>query len=250
MTDRGRAVLVTGASRGIGAAVARAFADAGERVALHYGSRREQAERVAASLPGEGHVVVGADLADAEAVRAMVQEAAAALGAIDVLVNNAGVIEEHPITDTSYAQWQRAWSHTLGVNLVGAANVTWCAVQHMGRGGRIVNVASRGAFRGEPRQPAYGASKAGLIAFGQSLARSLGPAGISVTAVAPGFTDTDMATEALAGEQRQRRQEESPLGRIATPEDIAAAVVFLASPQAELASGTVLDVNGASHLRM
>ena len=250
MSNGGRAVLVTGASRGIGAAVAHAFAECGDRVAVHYGSRREQALAVAAALPGDGHVVVGADLADPDAVHAMVEEAAAALGGIDVLVNNAGVIAEHPITDTSYAEWQRAWSHTVGVNLVGAANVTWCAVQHMGRGGRIVNVASRGAFRGEPRQPAYGASKAGLVAFGQSIARALGPAGISVTAVAPGFTETDMATEALAGEQGQRRREESPLGRIATPQDIAAAVLFLASPQAELASGTVLDVNGASHLRM
>jgi NAD(P)-dependent dehydrogenase (short-subunit alcohol dehydrogenase family) len=120
----------------------------------------------------------------------------------------------------------------------------------MGRGGRIVNVASRGAFRGEPRQPAYGASKAGLIAFGQSLARALGPAGIAVTAVAPGFTETDMAADELAGEQGRARRAESPLGRVATPEDIAAAVVFLASARAELASGTVLDVNGASHLRM
>jgi NAD(P)-dependent dehydrogenase (short-subunit alcohol dehydrogenase family) len=250
MCERGRAVLVTGASRGIGAAVARAFAESGERVALHCHANRELALRVAAALPGDGHIVVGADLADPDAVHAMVEEAAAALGGIDVLVNNAGVIEPHPITETSYAQWQRAWSHTLGVNLVGAANVTWCAVQHMGRGGRIVNVASRGAFRGEPRQPAYGASKAGLVAFGQSLARALGPAGISVTAVAPGFTETDMAADALAGDQGDRRRAESPLGRVATPEDIAAAVLFLASPQAELASGTVLDVNGASHVRM
>ena len=250
MSTPGRAVLVTGASRGIGAAVARAFAASGERVAVHYATREAQAREVAASLDGDGHVVVGADLADPDAVRDMVSAAAAALGGIDVLVNNAGVIEEHPIAETSYEEWQRAWSHTLGVNLVGAANVTWCAVQHMGRGGRIVNVASRGAFRGEPRQPAYGASKAGLIAFGQSLARALGPAGISVTAVAPGFTETDMAAQALAGAEGERRRAEIPLGRIATPDDVAAAVLFLASPQAELASGTVLDVNGASHLRM
>ena len=250
MSDRGRAVLVTGASRGIGAAVARAFAHSGDRVAVHYGSRREQALEVAAALPGDGHVVVGADLADPDAVHAMVAEAAAALGGIDVLVNNAGVFVAHPITETSYAEWQRAWSHTLGVNLVGAANVTWCAVAHMGRGGRIVNVASRGAFRGEPDQPAYGASKAGLVALGQSLARALGPAGISVTSVAPGFTETDMAAEALAGEQGEARRGESPLGRIATAQDVAAAVLFLASPEAELASGSVLDVNGASHLRM
>jgi 3-oxoacyl-[acyl-carrier protein] reductase len=245
-----RAVLVTGASGGIGAAVARAFAESGDRVALHYGSRRDQALRVAASLPGDGHVVVGADLGDSEAVRGMVEEAAAALRGVDVLVNNAGVFEPHPIADTSYEQWQGAWSRTLAVNLVGAANVTWCAVRHMGRGGRIVNVGSRGAFRGEPNQPAYGASKAGLIALGQSLARALGPRGIAVTAVAPGFTETDMAAAALAGEQGETRRAESPLGRVATPEEIAAAVLYLASPQAELASGTVLDINGASHLRM
>src|SRR5919202_2056294 len=190
-----RCVLVTGASRGIGAAVARAFAQAGDRVAVHYGARREQAEAVAAALPGDGHVVAGADLGDPEAVRRMVGEAAAALGRIDVLVNNSGVFEAHPITETSYEQWQRAWERTLGVNLVGAANVTWCAVRHMGRGGRIVNVASRGAFRGEPGQPAYGASKAALVAFGQSLARALGPRGVAVTTVAPGWTETEMAAE-------------------------------------------------------
>jgi NAD(P)-dependent dehydrogenase (short-subunit alcohol dehydrogenase family) len=245
-----RNVLVTGASRGIGAAVARAFAAVGDRVAVHYGSRRERADAVAASLPGDGHVVVGADLADADAVRRMVDEAAGGLGSIDVLVNNAGVFERHPITETTYEQWQAAWERTLAVDLVGAANVTWCAVRHMGRGGRIVNVASRGAFRGEPNQPAYGAAKAGLVAFGQSLARALGPQGIAVTAVAPGFAETDMAAEALAGERGQARRAESPLGRVATPEEVAAAVLYLASPQAELASGTVLDLNGASHLRM
>jgi NAD(P)-dependent dehydrogenase (short-subunit alcohol dehydrogenase family) len=167
-----------------------------------------------------------------------------------VLVNNAGVIEPHPIDGTSYEDWTAAWERTLGVNLVGAANATWCAVRHMGGGGRIVNVASRGAFRGEPCQPAYGASKAGLIALGQSLARALGPRGITVTAVAPGFVETDMAAEELAGEKGRARREESPLGRVATPDDIAAAVLYLASPEAELASGTVLDLNGASYLRM
>ncbi len=247
---RSRAVLVTGGSRGIGAAVARAFARSGDRVAVHYGARRDQAVEVQESLPGDGHLVVGADLMDASAIRRMVDEVAEAFDGIDVLVNNAGIFEPHPITDTSYYEWQESWRRTLGVNLVGAANVTWCAVQHMSRGGRIVNVASRGAFRGEPEQPGYGASKAGLIAFGQSLARALGPSGISVTAVAPGFTETDMAASELAGEGGERRRAESPLGRVATADEIAAAVLYLASPQAELASGAVLDVNGASYLRM
>ena len=241
---------MTGASRGIGAAIAAAFARSGDRVAVHYGSREDQAREVQASLPGDGHIVVGADLMDAGAVRRMVDEAAEAFGGIDVLVNNAGIFEPHPITDTSYWEWQESWRRTLGVNLIGAANVTWCAVQHMGGGGRIVNVASRGAFRGEPDQPGYGASKAGLIAFGQSLARALGPRGIAVTAVAPGFTETEMAERELEGERGRVRRAESPLGRVATPAEVAAAVLYLASPEAELASGAVLDVNGASYLRM
>ena len=240
---------MTGASRGIGGGVARGFAGAGDRVAVHYGARRQQAEAVAAALPGDGHAVVGADLGDPQAVQAMVGEAAAALGRIDVLVNNAGIFEPHPITESTYEQWQDAWSRTLTVNLVGAANVTWCALRHMGRGGRIVNVGSRGAYRGEPTHPAYGASKAGLVAFGQSLARALGPSGIAVTAVAPGFTETDMTVDELA-ERGDERRAESPFGRVATAEEIAAAVLYLASPLAELASGTVIDVNGASYLRL
>jgi 3-oxoacyl-[acyl-carrier protein] reductase len=247
-----RAVLVTGASRGIGAAIARGFAAAGDRVAVHYGASRERAEEVAASLAGEGHVVAGADLADPDAVRAMVDRAAEALGGVDVLVNNAGVFVHHPIDDTTYEEWQRAWSDTLAVNLVGAANVTWCAVRHMiaAGGGRIVNVSSRGAFRGEPTQPAYGASKAGLIAFGQSLARALGPHRIAVTTVAPGWTETDMAADSLSGQRGDAIRAESPLGRVAMPEDVARAVLYLASPEAEMASGSVLDVNGASYLRI
>ena len=243
-------MLVTGASRGIGAAVARAFAGAGDRVAVHYGASREAAERTVRSLPGTGHVLAPADLADPAAVREMVDRAAGALGGIDVLVNNAGVYQAHPILEVSYEQWQRAWADTLAVNLVGAANVTWCAVRHMPAGGRIVNVASRGAFRGEPNQPAYGASKAALTSFGQSLARALGPSGIAVTTVAPGWTDTDMAAEALAGPAGEARRAESPLGRVAAPEEVARAVLYLASPDAEYATGAVLDFNGASHLRI
>ena len=157
-----RAVLVTGASRGIGAAIARGFAAAGDRVAVHYRASSDAAAEVVASLAGDGHVAVGADLADPDAVRSMVDRAAEALGGVDVLVNNAGIFVRHPIAESTYEEWQQAWSDTLAVNLVGAANVAWCAVRHMiaTGGGRIVNVSSRGAFRGEPDQPAYGASKA------------------------------------------------------------------------------------------
>ncbi|MFI5733111.1 SDR family NAD(P)-dependent oxidoreductase [Kribbella sp. NPDC051587] len=245
-----RAVLITGASRGIGAATAHAFAADGDRVAVHYSSSRESAEKVVAALPGDGHVLVHADLADADAVQAMVDEAAAGLGRIDVLVNNAGVYHPHRIRETTYAEWQQAWTDTLAVNLLGPANATWCAVRHMSRGGRIINVSSRGAFRGEPNQPAYGASKAAIVSLTQSLARALGPEGIAVTAIAPGWTTTDMAAPNLAGEGHNRRRLESPLERVAAPPEVAAAILYLASPAAEFATGTILDFNGASHLRM
>jgi 3-oxoacyl-[acyl-carrier protein] reductase len=256
-----RAVLVTGGSRGIGAAIARAFAEHGDRVAVHYREAAADAAAVRDSLPGQGHVTVQADLADADAVRAMVDAAADGLGGLDVLVNNAGIYVDHPVLGTSYKEWQAAWRATLGVNLVGAANATWCAVRHMtsgdadgrggpgGRGGRIVNVGSRGAYRGEPTHPAYGASKAGLHAFGQSLAVALAPHGITVASVAPGYVATDMTTEELATPAGDAIRAQSPFNRVATPEEIAAAVVYLASPAAAWSSGAVLDLNGASYLR-
>ncbi len=245
-----RAVLVTGASRGIGRVVAQAFASQGDRVAVHHRDSAALAEEVVAGLPGRGHTIVRADLADAEAVRQMVEEAARDLGGLDVLVNNAGIYLWHPITEVSYERWQEAWRETLAVNLTGAANVTWCAVQYMKQnGGRIINVTSRGAFRGEPRNPAYGASKAGLNSFGQSMARALAPYGISVASVAPGYVETEMAAADLASERGDEIRRQSPFNRVATPEEIAAAVVYLASAEAQWASGAILDLNGASYLR-
>jgi 3-oxoacyl-[acyl-carrier protein] reductase len=229
-----------------------AFAERGDRVAVHCRDAVAAAEAVRESLPGSGHATVRADLADAEAVRSMVDAAADALGGLDVLVNNAGTYVDHPVLGTSYEEWQAAWQTTLGVNLVGAANVTWCAVRHMaasGRGGRIVNVGSRGAYRGEPTHPAYGASKAGLHAFGQSLAVALAPHGITVASVAPGYVQTDMAAALLATPAGDGIRAQSPFNRVATPEEIAAAVVYLASPEATWSSGAVLDLNGASYLR-
>jgi NAD(P)-dependent dehydrogenase (short-subunit alcohol dehydrogenase family) len=214
------------------------------------------------SLPGDGHVIVQADMADADAVRDMVDTAADALGGLHVLVNNAGIYVHHPMLETSYEQWKAAWRDTLGVNLSGAANATWCAVRHMtGHGrpggqsgpagrGKIINVGSRGAYRGEPANPAYAASKAGLHAFGQSLAVALAPHGITVASVAPGFVATDMTSELLAAPAGDEIRAQSPFGRVATPEEIAAAVGYLASDEAEWASGAVLDLNGASYLRL
>jgi 3-oxoacyl-[acyl-carrier protein] reductase len=247
MTGR---VLITGGSRGIGAAIARRFAADGWRVAVHFHASPDAAAAVVGSLDGSGHVAVRADLRDPEAITRMVQEAAEALGGIDVLVNNAGVFVDHPIDEVDFDTWLDAWQQTLEINLLAPAIVAWHAVRHMGTGGRIINVGSRGAFRGEPRSPAYGASKAGLSSFGQSLAKYLGSRGIAVTTVAPGFVETDMAAAAMEGEGGEVRRAESPFGRIAQPDEIAAAVAFLASPEAEWASGGIVDLNGASYLRM
>jgi 3-oxoacyl-[acyl-carrier protein] reductase len=247
-----RGVLVTGASRGIGRVIARTFAEAGDRVAVHYGASKGKAEQVASSLPGAGHVVVGADMADPVAVKEAVDTAAGQLGRLDVLVNNAGVFLAHPPLETSYEEWQASWSRTLATNLTGAANATFCAVPHLvaAGGGAVVNVSSRGAFRGEPRNPAYGASKAGMNAFTQSMALALAAQDIRVAAVAPGFVQTEMAREVLDGPGGDAVRAQSPYGRVATPEEVASAVFWLASEGARFSTGTIIDVNGASHLRM
>ncbi len=208
-----------------------------------------------ASLSGDGHTVVVADLADPEQVAKMVDQAVAVLGGVDVLVNNAALHVEHPVAETSYADWQAVWRRTLDVNLVGTANATWCVVDHLlhrpegPAGASIVMVGSRGAYRGEPVVSAYGASKAGMHAFAQSMAVALAPHGIGVAAVAPGFTITDLTEELLDGPERGAILAQHPFGRVASAAEIGAAIAWLASPEAQWASGTVLDLNGASYLR-
>ncbi|WP_436535510.1 SDR family NAD(P)-dependent oxidoreductase [Actinoplanes sp. HUAS TT8] len=247
-----RRTLVTGASRGIGRAVAVALAARGDRVAVHYATGRAEAEETLSLLPGSGHTLVQGDVSDPEQAAGIVEAAVAALGGLDVLVNNAAEApsesNRHAVADVSYADWQHAWRRMLDVDLIGAANVTYLVARHLidrGASGSIVNVGSRGAFRGEPEYPAYGAAKAGLHAFGQSMAVALAPHGISVTSVAPGFVSTDRQ----AGKITEALLAQSPFGRVGTPEEVAAAVVYLSSPEATWSSGAVLDLNGASHLR-
>ncbi|MFI5560513.1 MULTISPECIES: SDR family NAD(P)-dependent oxidoreductase [Amycolatopsis] len=245
-------VLVTGASRGIGRAIARAFAEKGDRVAVHYASKREEAERTLGELPGSGHGLIQGDLSEPEVAQRVADEAEALVGGVDVLVNNAAFAPSagaaHPVAEVSYEDWQRVWRRMLDVNVLGTANVTYCVARHMidrGAPGRVVNIGSRGAFKGEPEFPAYGASKAALHSLGQSLAVALAPHGIAVTSVAPGFTATDRVAAKVEGARG-----ESPFGRVGTPEEVAAAVLYLASGEAAWASGAILDLNGASHLRM
>ena len=251
MATGDRVVLVTGASRGIGRAIAGRFAEQGATVVVHYVNNDAAAQSTLSGLPGDGHLAVSADLADPAAVESLVAQVVAAHGRIDVLVNNAGIYESHPVLSTSYAEWRESWRRTIDTNLIGPANLIHEVVPHMvaNGGGRIVNVSSRGAFRGEPEHTAYGASKAGLNSLGQSLAQELAPHGIYITTVAPGFVETDMAADLLAGPAGDAIRAQSPLGRAATPDEVARVVVFLATPGAEATTGAVVDVNGASYLR-
>jgi NAD(P)-dependent dehydrogenase (short-subunit alcohol dehydrogenase family) len=252
MTLEGKVALVTGASGGIGRAVCRRLARDGARIVAHYYSGRDAAAETLAELAGQGHAVVRADLTDPEAVESMISEAVDKTGRLDVLVNNAGIFELHPPLETSYDEWQDHWRRTIQTNLLGPANAAWCAARIMsrqGEGGRIINIGSRGAFRGEPQAPAYGASKAALHALSQSLAVALAPQGISVFAVAPGFVETAMARPYLTGEMAEAIRNQSPLKRVATVDDVAYWVSCLASPDAAFATGAIIDVNGASYLR-
>ncbi|QYM80457.1 SDR family oxidoreductase [Horticoccus luteus] len=246
--------LVTGASRGIGRAIAQHLATRGVTVALHYATNRIAAEALRDSLPGSGHLVLQADLSRDHAPAELWHAAHAALGRVDLLINNAGVYTEHAVVDSSVslAFWSEAWAQTLATNLVAPAHLMFHAArtwQECGSGGRIVNISSRGAFRGEPRAPAYGASKAGLNALGQSLAKALAPQHIYVFTVAPGWVETDMATEHLAGSAGRDLVRDIPLGRVATPEEIAQLTVWLGLDAPASLTGCIVDANGASYLR-
>ena len=246
-----KVVLVTGGSRGIGRAICQQFAQHGAQVVVHYNRNRAAAEETAVSLQGSNHHIAQAEMADPASLQALVNEVVGRYGRIDILVNNAGIYEDHPLAEVSFAAWQAAWQQTLAVNLIGVANLTYLVGQQMiTQGyGRIVNVSSRGAFRGEPTAPAYGASKAGLNAMSQSLAKYLAPHNIFVGVVAPGFVETDMAEEFLVGEVGQSIRGQSPLNRVATPDEVAYPVLFLAAEGTQFLTGAIIDVNGASYLR-
>ena len=244
-------VLITGGSRGIGKATANAFAERGAKVVITYKNNESAANETLEQLPGEGHIAIKADVKNPEKTRKLINRIVKQFDRLDIVVNNAGVHYHHPIDKVSYQDWQDNWKLTLQTNLVGPANVCYCAAQYMilQGSGRIVNVSSRGAFRGEPEQPAYGASKAGLNAMSQSLAQSLAPHNVFVGIVAPGFVETDLAREILEGPKGEEIKKQSPLKRVAKPEEVARAILFLASEGSEFMTGAILDVNGASYLR-
>jgi len=248
---RGKAVLVTGGSGGIGCAICQLFSEQSAKVAVHYNRDKDGASTTLDRLKGTGHILVQGNVAEPAEARRVVLETSSKLGRVDILVNNAGVMPLHPLSELDYGAWQKAWQLTIGANLLGPAYLSYCAVEEMLKngGGKIVNISSRGAFRGEPDAPAYGASKAGLNAMSQSLAKALAPQNIHVYAVAPCFVDTARVSDILNGPQGEEVRHQSPLGRVAKPEEVARTVLFLASAGSEFLTGCIVDVNGASYLR-
>lgn len=251
MRFQDKTVLITGSGRGIGKAIALGFAAEGATVVLHYRSDAISAHNTLNALHGTGHLSFQADISNPEAVERLIGDVISALGRLDILVNNAAVHEHHPIDKVSYSEWQKEWQTTLSTNLIGTANVTYCAAQDMiaRNEGRIIFISSRGAYRGEPDQPAYGASKGAINSFGQSMALALAKYNIGVGLVAPGFVETDMVRNLLESDKGAAIRAQSPFNRVAKPEEIANAVLYLADPRSIWSSGTVIDVNGASYFR-
>ena len=231
-------ILVTGSSRGIGAAIHAAFEAAGAAVVGH------------ATRPGDGRLA--ADLAQPGAVAALWQDALDRHGAVDVLVNNAGVFEANPI-DANDAEWLASWERTMRINLTASAELCRLAVRHWqarGTGGRIVNVASRAAYRGDsPAHWHYAASKAGMVAMTKTIARAYAAQGIYAFAICPGFTMTGMADDYLASRGGDKMLVDIPLGRVASPEEVAETVRWCALDAPPSMTGATLDVNGASYVR-
>ncbi|OUM93301.1 MAG: 3-ketoacyl-ACP reductase [Firmicutes bacterium ZCTH02-B6] len=239
----GQAAIVTGAARGIGRAIALALAREGAAVVVNYRAQAQAAEEVARLIRdmGSDAVAVQADVTDPEAARALVAATIARWGRADILVNNAGVAMYRLLLDTTVEEWDEV----MAVHLRGAFNCTKAVLPHMIRAGRgrIINISSVWGQLGAANEVAYSTAKAGLIGFTRALAREVGRAGITVNAVAPGAIDTDMLS-GLSAEERSELAESIPLNRLGTPEEVAAAVVFLASPQAAYLTGQVISPNG------
>ena len=235
--------LITGFSRGIGRAVAMELAGIGDAGCVNYLQHREDAESLVAQLRDQGREVIAvqADVADSQAVENMVRQAEHALGPITLLVNNAGISWQGLFQDTD----DEIWDRILAVNLTGTRNAARAVLPRMisEKTGCIINISSMWGLRGASCEVAYACSKAAVIALTRSLALEVAPSGIRVNCVAPGCIETDMV-RVLGPETREMLVEETPLGRLGTPEDIAHAVAFLASEKASFLTGQVLSADG------
>ena len=249
-------ILLTGGSRGIGAAAVRDLVRAGHEVALTYARASAIADGLVDELGADRVAAVHCELADPRSVGRTVDAAVARFGRLDVLVNNGAIYADNPFDGDDLDAWRAGWRRTFDVNVFGTVDLTWFALRAMRRNapgptgirGRIVNVTSRAAHRGETSFADYGASKAALANFTRSLARGCASDGIVAFNVAPGFIATDMAAEGIAA-HGDRIRAEIPSGRIGTPEEVASVIAALASGGFDYATGTTIDINGASYVR-
>lgn len=246
----GRVAVVTGGSRGIGRAVAKRLADHGTNLVINYVQDRDAAEEVVRSAEAKGveALSVRADVADLKEAENLIHATIERFDRIDILICNAGIWEGAPVEEMT----EQMWNRTMAINLTGTWTVCRAAIPQMKKQhfGRIVVVSSTAGQRGEANYSNYAASKGGQIAFTKALSSELGPHGINVNAVAPGWVDTEMSSAALLDDQQRRLAiaSEIPIGRIATADDIAAPIVFLSSEWARHITGEILNVNGGSVL--
>lgn len=246
----GKVILVTGGSSGIGAVTVRTLTQAGAMTILHYFSQRDKAKQIVEEIGSNIHVIQ-ADLSEENAAVQLWNDAIAWQGRIDIVVNNAAIMLVAGVDD-NLSLWSRAWQKTLQVNLIAVADLCREAIHHFKsrNGGTIINVASRAAFRGDtPEYMHYAASKGGIISLTRSIARGFAKDNILAFAVAPGFVHTEMAEKFIQDYGEDFVTRDIPMGKIAPPEDVANVIAFLASGLAPHATGTTIDINGASYVR-
>ena len=237
-----KTALVTGGAKGIGAAICKALANDGYRIALNYNSSFESATELKNELSSVTHIeIFKADISDSSDVERMFTEIESVFGGVDVLINNAGIAQQALFTDITDEMWQKM----IGVNLTGAFNCCRRALPYMIRNkfGKIINITSMWGEVGASMEVHYSASKAGLIGLTKALAKEVGLSGITVNAVSPGVVETDMMAS-FSDEVKSSLADETPLGVLGTPENIASAVSFLASDKAGFITGQVVSVNG------
>ncbi len=246
----GKTALITGGTRGIGAAISQLLAERGCKITATYRSDSEAAKELLKSLPGQGHKVYSCDVTAPDQIAELFEKMQKEDQGLDILVNNAGIGYHHPIDKVNYQSWQEGWQQVLATNLIGPANMCYhaAALMKLQQSGVIINISSRGAYRGEPLMPAYGASKAALNSMTQSLAYQLAPYNIRVGAIAPGFVETDMSRSRLVGEIGEGIRSQSPMHRVAQPTEIAEAVLLMSQSNIWM-TGSVWDINGASYFR-